>query len=473
MSVRVRFAPSPTGYLHVGGARTALFNWLYARNQGGEFILRIEDTDENRSEERMVSVILDGLRSLGLDWDEGPYYQSQRFGLYRDNCRLLLEKGLAYYDFSEQGSPPEEYRLFRDMPLEEARKKVVEGEEPAVRFKVPPEGKVRFCDLVFGDMEVQCGEIDDFVITRSQGFPTYHLSVVSDDIEMRISHVIRGADHLSNTSKHVLLFEALGYPVPVFAHLPLILGLDKKRLSKRHGAASVTAYIEQGLLPGALRNYLSLLGWSPGGDREIMTVGELVESFDLRRVNRANAVFDPAKLEWMNKQYLSSLPAEDLFPEARKVLMAAGLFDPEFETSRRAYFLSVIDLIKSRVTSLNDFSGYGLPFFTDNFEYEEEALTRHLGARGQDPPVETMEGLARFRDACADPGNDFTLEKTEELLRGIAAEAGLKAGVLIGAVRLAVTGRSNAPGIFDVLVTLGRERTVQRLNRLLETAREQ
>ena len=178
MSVRVRFAPSPTGYLHVGGARTALFNWLYARNQGGEFILRIEDTDENRSEERMVSVILDGLRSLGLDWDEGPYYQSQRSGLYRDNCRLLLEKGLAYYDFSEQGSPPEEYRLFRDMPLEEARKKVVEGEEPAVRFKVPTEGKVRFCDLVFGDMEVQCGEIDDFVITRSQGFPTYHLSVV-------------------------------------------------------------------------------------------------------------------------------------------------------------------------------------------------------------------------------------------------------------------------------------------------------
>jgi glutamyl-tRNA synthetase len=202
-----------------------------------------------------------------------------------------------------------------------------------------------------------------------------------------------------------------------------------------------------------------------------MTIGELVESFDLQRVNRANAVFDPAKLEWMNKQYLSSLPAEELFPEARKVLAAAGLFDPEFETSKRSYCLSVIDLIKSRITSLNDFAGYGRPFFTDDFEYEEEALNRQLGARGQNPPVETMKGLTRFRDACADPGNDFTLEKTEELLRGIAAETGLKAGVLIGAVRLAVTGRLNAPGIFDVLVTLGRERTVERLNRLLETAR--
>ncbi len=469
MSVRVRFAPSPTGYLHVGGARTALFNWLFARNKGGKFILRIEDTDENRSDQEMVSVILEGLETLGLDWDEGPFYQSERSGLYRENCKLLLERGLAYYDFSEQGSAPDEYRCFRDIPLEEARQKVIEGEEPAVRFKVPPEGKVQFRDLVFGDIEVKCGEIDDFVITRSRGIPTYHLSVVSDDIDMRISHVIRGADHLSNTSKHVLLFEALGYQVPVFAHLPLILGVDKKRLSKRHGAASVSAYVEQGLLPDALRNYLALLGWSPGGDREIMPVQELVELFDLQRVNRANAVFDPAKLEWMNKQYLSSLTAEELLPEASKALSASGLFDPEFETSKRAYFLSVIDLIKSRITSLNDFSGYGRPFLTDDFDYEEEALNRFLGGQGLKPSPETVQGLNRFREACADEGNDFTLEKTEEILRAIASELGLKAGILIGAVRLAVTGRSNAPGIFDVLVTLGRDRTVQRLDRLLET----
>lgn len=472
MSVRVRFAPSPTGYLHVGGARTALFNWLFARKNGGKFILRIEDTDENRSDRKMVSVILEDLEILGLDWDEGPFFQSERTGLYRGNCEQLLEKGLAYYDFSEQGSAPDEYRRFREMPLAEAREKILEGQEPAVRFRVPGEGTVKFRDLVFGDIEVQCGEVDDFVIARSRGIPTYHLSVVSDDIDMSISHVIRGADHLSNTTKHVLLFEALDYPVPVFAHLPLILGLDKKRLSKRHGAASVSAYIEKGLLPDALRNYLALLGWSPGGDREIMSVRELIELFDLSGVNRANAVFDPAKLEWMNKQYLSALPAEELLPAARKVLMEDGLFNPEFDSVQRSYFLDVINLIKSRVTSLNDFSGYGLPFFTDDFDYEEEALSKYLGVKGQEPAGETVQGLNRFRDACADESNDFNLEKTEEVLRSIASELNLKAGVLIGAVRIAVTGRSKAPGIFDVLVTLGRDRTVKRLNRLLDMLRD-
>ncbi len=472
MSVRVRFAPSPTGYLHVGGARTALFNWLFARNMGGEFILRIEDTDEQRSDREMVDVILEGLERLGLDWDEGPYYQSQRKALYQECCERLLESGHAYYDFSEQGSDPDEYRSFRDVPLEEARVGITAGQEPAVRFKVPGEGRIRFSDLVFGDIEVQCGEVDDFVIARSGGVPTYHLSVVADDIDMRISHVIRGADHLSNTARHVLLFQALEYQVPVFAHLPLILGRDKKRLSKRHGAASVTAYLGEGLLPEALRNYLALLGWSPGGDREMLPLRELVELFDLRRVNRANAVFDPEKLEWMNKQYLSSMTAEELLAPARGALVKAGLYRPEFDSDQQPYFLGVIDLIKSRINSLDDFAEYGLPFFTDDFDYEEEALNRQLGDRGLHPGDERLEGLERFREACADPANEFTLEKTEEVLRGIAAALNMKAGILIGLVRLAVTGRGNAPGIFDVLVTLGREQTVARLDRFLSAARD-
>ena len=471
MSVRVRFAPSPTGYLHVGGARTALFNWLFARNQGGEFILRIEDTDQERSEQDMVTVILEGLENLGIDWDEGPYFQSERKEIYLDACERLLEAGKAYYDFSGPGAKSEEYRQYRELPLEEARAGIVQGEEPAVRFKVPSEGKVFFSDVVFGKIDVQCSEIDDFVILRSGGIPTYHLSVVADDIEMAITHVIRGADHLSNTSKHVLLFEALAGRVPEFAHLPLILGKDKKRLSKRHGAASVTAYLEEGMLPEALRNYLALLGWSPGGDREMIQFDELIELFDLKRVNRANAVFDPAKLEWLNKQYLSTLSAEALFASARETLQKEGLYRDEFDSTRRSYFLSVIDLIKSRVNSIHDFAEYGLPFFTDEFDYEEGAWNRFLGEEVDKPSDQRMDALLRFRNACADREFEFNLEETEEALREIASGMEIKAGILIGLVRLAVTGRAKAPGIFDVLVTLGREQTVNRLDSLLAAAR--
>lgn len=471
MSIRVRFAPSPTGYLHVGGARTALFNWLFARRSGGRFVLRIEDTDQQRSQEEMVSVILRSLEQLGIDWDEGPFYQSERMEIYKSACTRLLEKGRAYYDFSEPGSGPASFRSFRNLPLEEARKKIDGGISPAVRFKVPEAGTIKINDLIFGRVEVAASEIEDFVIARSGGVPTYHLSVVADDIDMQISHIIRGADHLPNTSKHLLLFEALEYPVPVFAHLPLILGKDRKRLSKRHGAASVTAYLAEGMLPQALRNYLALLGWSPGGDREMISLEEMVELFDLDRVNRANAVFDPAKLEWMNKQYLSSLPAEELFAPVRDVLLGAGSYRPEFEEKEKEYFCRVIDLIKSRVNSLNDFAEYGRPYLGDDYSFEEEAWERHLGRELLKPDDPRLLGLARFRAACADPQTSFDLETTEKVLRGIASDLDLKAGVLIGLVRLAMTGRAQAPGIFDVLVTLGREKTVARLDRLLERAR--
>jgi len=471
MSIRVRFAPSPTGYLHVGGARTALFNWLFARQKEGSFILRIEDTDEQRSDPAMVSVILEGLRLLGIDWDEGPFFQSGRKEIYAETCSALLERGLAYYDFSDLGAGPEEYLVYRERSLEEARERIAEGASPAVRFKVPREGQVRFRDLVFGDIEVQCSEVDDFVIARSGGVPTYHLSVVADDIDMGISHVIRSADHLSNTPKHVLLFQSLDYRVPIFAHLPLILGTDKKRLSKRHGATSVSAYVEQGILPAALRNYLALLGWSPGGDREMLSREELIELFDLQRINRANAVFDPVKLEWMNKQYLSELPLDELRPAAREVLEKAGLFRPEYAGDEEPYFLSVLNLIRSRINSLNDLAEYGKPYFSDDFDYEEAAIVKYLGAPGAGTPGALAEALREFRDACADTGKVFTLDSTEKTLRGLAARFQLKAGDLIGMVRLGVTGRSRAPGIFEVLSALGRERTVARLDRLLDMVR--
>jgi len=464
MNVRVRFAPSPTGHLHIGGARTALFNWLFARREGGTFILRIEDTDEKRSSEEMVEGILKGLRWLGLDWDEGPHFQSQRGELYQETVERLLACGAAYRDFSAPDSPAEAYRLFRALESDESLRRAESGEAFAVRFAVPPGQTVAFDDLVFGHIEVESSTLDDFVIRRSDGTPTYHLSVVADDADMAISHVVRGADHLSNTPKHVLLFRALGISVPVFAHLPLILGPDKKRLSKRHGATSVTEFAERGLLPEAVRSYIALLGWSPGDDSEVFAGDELVRRFDLARVNRANAVFDYSKLEWTNKRFISTASAETLEPYVKETLEEAGLWNRIWEESERAWFLGVVDLLKSRVQGVHDFAEYGRPFFTDDFDYEEDAVKRFLG--GDDPSERAFlrDLLEQFRTVCRER-QEFTLESTEAALRKLAEQSQIRAGKLIGAVRVVVTGRAQAPGIFDVLVTLGRQKTLERLER--------
>ncbi|HXK58611.1 MAG TPA: glutamate--tRNA ligase [Acidobacteriota bacterium] len=480
MKVRVRFAPSPTGFLHIGGARTALFNWLFARQQQGVFILRIEDTDVERSSKEMVQGILESLTWLGLKWDEGPYFQSERLAFYQDVANRLLASGHAYRCFCPpqaenravvEDERPEERawqyeQTCRKLSEAEVEERLARGEPYALRLKVPPSEPIRFQDLVFGHVEVLPENIEDFVILRSDGTPTYHLSVVADDIDMRVTHVIRGVDHLLNTAKHLLLYEALGEARPVYVHLPLILGPDKKRLSKRHGATSVMEYRRAGFLPAALRNYLALLGWNPGGDQEIFSDGGLIRSFDLKRINKANAVFDLQKLEWMNGQYMSILPAEELAGEVELSLRERGLWKPEWEGTERSDFLRRIELLKSRSKKTTDFVDSGRSFFTDEFDYEPEAVEKYLRIADPTRRESLKTALRELVDQYSELPS-FDLQSTERVLREIVEKHGIKSGQFIGAVRVALTGRTAAPGIFDVIVTLGREQTLERLGRVI------
>jgi glutamyl-tRNA synthetase len=483
---RVRFAPSPTGYLHVGGARTALFNWLYARRTGGSFILRIEDTDAERSSADMVTGILDGLRWLGLDWDEGPevggphapYFQSQRLDRYRAVVGHLIASGHAYRCYC----PPERLREEREraeqrgeawqydracltLTDEDRRIRDAAGAPSAVRFRVR-EGSTAFDDAVKGRIEFDTANIEDFVILRSDGLPTYHLSVVVDDVDMQITDVIRGDDHISNTPKHVLLFEALAAPVPRFAHVPLILGPDKKRLSKRHGATSVIEYARQGYLPEAMVNFLALLGWSPGDDRELLTREELVHSFSLDQISGGNAVFNTDKLDWMNAQYLARMPVEDLARRTRQMLEDAGLAgSPNVRDATS--FHRLIELLRPRVKRLTDFVEQARPLLASPVAYETDALEKNFSTGDM---AEHIAVLARALGAVS----PFDEPHVERAVRGTAAERGIKAGALIHAVRVALTGRTASPGLFEVIVLLGRDETIGRLNALISflTARK-
>jgi glutamyl-tRNA synthetase len=469
--IRVRFAPSPTGFLHVGGARTALFNWLFARHHGGKFILRIEDTDVERSSSEMVDGILQGMRWLGLEWDEGPFFQSHRLEQYRDVASKLKETGKAYPCFcsvesltekreaAARAKQPWKYdgtcRSLTDVQVQNRQTK---GDTHVLRFKVPQEGKIEFADHVFGRIEHDFTTIEDFVLLRSDGMPTYHLGVVVDDIDMQISHVVRGADHISNTPKQVLLYKALGAPVPEFAHVPLILGPDKSRLSKRHGATSVTAYRDQGFLPEAFRNFLALLGWSPGDDSEKMLTAELIQRFSLEGINKSDAVFNLDKLAWLNSQYLSSTPAEELFPVVRSEVEAAGIWDSSYEGERRTWFLNLIDLLKTRARLLPDFVNNGRAFLSDEYEIDLAAREKFL----RDPIlVKLLPELAVRLEGLP----EFTLETAESTLRSFAEERQVKPGLLINASRVLLTGKAVAPSIFEVMLALGQARTVQRLRR--------
>jgi glutamyl-tRNA synthetase len=480
MSVRVRFAPSPTGYLHVGSARTALFNWLFARQKGGVFILRIEDTDAERSSSEMVDGILEGLRWLKIDWDEGPHYQSQRLDGYRLRGQQLVETNHAYRCFcspqllgQKKAQAPHGGRDWqydgscRKLSDDEIQSRLEAGAPFAVRFRVPEDTVVRFKDLVYGEIQVEAENIEDFVLLRSDKTPTYHLSVVADDTQMNISHVVRGADHLPNTGKHVLLYQALGEPLPLYVHLPLILGPDKKRLSKRHGATSVLEYQQQGFIPEAMKNYLARLGWSPGGeDQEILSQEELIKIFDLSRINKANALFDPQKLEWTNAKYISSLPTPELESQVRPLLQKESLWNPAWEGDDRQWLLDTLDLIKARARRLPDLVHLGRPFFSDQFEYEPKAVQKYLSS--DDP-----EEISRLTQAIRGLGEaylqlePFDLERTEQTLRKVGDQHEIKAGKLIGAIRVALTGMAVAPGIFDVIVALQKERTLERLDRVL------
>jgi len=464
---RVRFAPSPTGYLHVGGARTALFNWLFARHFGGTLVLRIEDTDLERSTAEMVEGILQGLQWLGINWDEGPYYQTKRTGLYRAAAQKLLDSGAAYYCFcskeelekrraaaTAEGRPPRYEGTCRVVAREEALRRKNAGESAAVRFAIPQGGSTSFDDAVFEKVEFANSELEDFVLLRSDSSPTYHLSVVADDIDLRITHIIRGADHISNTPKQVLLYKALGAPLPVFAHVPLILGPDKTRLSKRHGATSVMAYREEGIVPEAFRNFLALLGWTPPeGSPEILNDAELIRLFGLEAISRSNAVFDRSKLDWFNTEYIRAYPAERLLPLIQDEWKHAGI---NIAALDRAWLLSTIDLLKPRARSLKDFAGSFRAFFTDDFQADPAAIDKFL----KDGSLRQLLVELSQRYAALP---QFSEQETERVLREFAVEKNVKAGALINGARVALTGQGVAPSLFAVMCSLGKERTVGRM----------
>jgi glutamyl-tRNA synthetase len=468
--VKVRFAPSPTGHLHIGAARTAIYNWLYARHHGGRFILRIEDTDVERSTEAMTKGILDGMEWLGLDWDEGPIYQSQRLDLYRTKAQELLSDGKAYYCYctpeeidgrKEKVEAAGEYwwydRRCRNLAPKEREAFEAEGRPRAIRFAVP-EGVVRYKDMIRGKIEVQNNTIEDFVLLRSDGHPTYHLSVVVDDLELGITHVIRGSDHISNTPKQILLYLALGADVPRFGHQSLILGPDKKKLSKRHGVTSVLQFREDGFLSLSLLNYLAQMSWSPGEER-IYPVAEMIEKFYLDQRSRGNPVFDLIKLEWLNGQLISKMEAEELLPRVREELEKAGLWDEAWAGERKDWLLRVINLLKERSRRMPEFALRARPFLSDEFEYEVEAVEKHL----QDESLmDIVPKLAEDFETLS----EFTAGAVEGALRARAEAEGVKAGLLIHAARVLTLGSKVSPGIFEVLELLGRDRTVARLNRI-------
>ena len=483
--IRVRFAPSPTGYLHVGGARTALFNWLYARRHGGTFVLRIEDTDAERSSWEMVTGIVDGLRWLGLDWDEGPdvggphapYFQSERLDRYRAMGDRLVTEGRAYYcycstDTIQQKRQAAEAagggwmydRTCLALSTHEIAARDAAGAPRAVRFKVPA-GQTRFDDRVRGSIVFDNAHIEDFVILRSDRQPTYHLTVVADDIDMEITDVVRGDDHISNTPKQVLLYQAFERPTPRFAHVPLILGPDKKRLSKRHGATSVMEYQRLGYLPEAMVNFLALLGWSPGTDQELFTRDELVTAFALEGISGGNAVFSPDKLDWFNQQHIMRLTAGDLAARVQPFLAAAGLWRESFASAERDWLLRVLELLKPRAKKLDQFADDGRPFFAESVTFDDAAVRKHLAIPGMRAHLLAL--AARF--ATAQP---FDQQSSELMLRSLAEERGIKPASLIHATRVAITGRSVSPGLYEVLELLGRERACARLDRAASLASE-
>lgn len=468
---RVRFAPSPTGYLHVGGARTALFNYLFARRSGGKFLLRIEDTDRARSSDKMTEQILSALAWLGLEIDEPPVHQADGVERHRAAVERLLASGAAYRSFlgadelaaaREKGR--EAGRSIRRAEIgadeEETARRVAAGEDSAVFFVVPAQGKTEWDDVVHGRTGVANESIDDFVVLRSDGTPVYNLAVVADDIDMAVTHVIRGDDHLSNTPKQVLIYHALGAPLPAFCHVPMILGADGKRLSKRHGATSVEAFREEGILPEALVNFLALLGWSPGDDREVMSLAELIEAFTLDRILKKASVFDQEKLEWLNGKHLAEMEGDRLAP-----LLLEQLPEPERSAAAAEpdRLLAVADLVKQRTRTVHAMAEQARSFFTPlgSFAFDEPAMAKHW----KDAPL-AAERLRAVRETLA-VLDDPSLEALETELRALAERLGVGAGKLFQPLRVALVGTDQSPGIFDVIVLLGRDRAVARLDRAL------
>jgi glutamyl-tRNA synthetase len=471
-NVRVRMAPSPTGLFHVGSARTALYNWLFARHHGGKFVLRVEDTDIDRSSKDMIRVILDGLTWLGLNWDEEPIYQSTRLGIYQKHVDMLLEKELAYYCFCQPEDLEKEkqkaYAQKKDWQYDrrclhlsaaEREQKERAGIPRAVRFKVA-EQSVSFHDIVFGEIKKESRDIEDFVIMRANGMPTYNLACVVDDHDMAITHVIRGADHIANTPKQILLYNALGYELPKFAHLPLILGPDKSKLSKRHGAVSITEYKNNGYLPEAFANYLALIGWSPGDDSEIMTSQELISRFTLERINASNAVFDRAKCEWMNQQYMIRL-APDVFKKRLiPFIIDAGLMMQQDIDDKNAWVNRVCTLLQPRLKILSDVDPVGRYFFMDDFDYDMNAMAKFT-------TKETLGIVAKILSRLRDI-KSFNAAHIEESLRDLGVTNNWKVKQWIHPLRVFTTGTTAGPPLFDTLELIGKEQVIERIKNVLQ-----
>ena len=466
--VRVRFAPSPTGFLHIGGVRTALFNWVFARRHQGTFVLRIEDTDQDRSTDASIQAILEGLRWVKLDWDEGPFRQTERMELYRQHAMSLLKDGKAYWCLCK----PEDLEARRKEAEAKGLSPRYDGRcrtlgitnptgEAALRFMAPQEGQTVIDDLIKGEVVFENNILDDLIILRSNGYPTYNFSVVVDDALMNISHVVRGDDHLTNTPRQIPIFEALGYPLPRFGHLPMILGSDKARLSKRHGATSVMAYKDMGYLPDAVVNYLVRLGWSYG-DQELFTREELIAKFSFDRVQTSAAVFNPEKLLWINAQYIQHGSPAEIVQELRPLLDQAGLGE---EASRvdSDWLGRLVVLVRERTKTLVDMVHWVTPYFGEEPVMEEAAAKKFLTA--SIAPV-----LGRLIERYEALPN-FSKESWEEVFKGLIEEQGIKMGQLAQPVRVALTGRTASPGLFEVMEVLGRDRTLHRLRRGLERAK--
>ncbi|MGQ9705998.1 MAG: glutamate--tRNA ligase [bacterium] len=485
--IRVRFAPSPTGYLHVGGARTALFNYLFARNNNGRFILRIEDTDRERSDIELVRAILDGLSWLGLTYDEGPevggsygpYFQSERKEIYRKHIEILRRKGHLYPCFCAPNELEErrsiaqkERRAYKyertciNFTKEEISGRILEGKPYALRLLTSDEGETKFNDLIRGYVSFKNTEIEDFVVVRSDGSPTYNFSVVVDDHLMEITHVIRGEDHISNTPKQLLLYRAFGWEPPLFAHVPLIHGTDRKRLSKRHGAVSISAYKEDGILPEAMFNFLSLLGWSSGNDKEIMSENEIIKRFTIEAVSKSPAIFDTEKLLWMNGHYIRSID-QGRFISLAEVELAKAAVDLDYWQKREGndWVRSVILIEREKMKKITDVVYLTEFFFTDDIKYDESAVTKYLLNKEVGEILSKVLSVIKgLNDSAFYPSDTNTaLVLIESAIRTVSEEIGVSSSKVIHPTRFAISGRTTGPGLFEMIWLLGKKRCLERI----------
>jgi glutamyl-tRNA synthetase len=467
-TIRVRFAPSPTGYLHIGGARTALFNWLYARKEQGTFILRIEDTDRERSTDEYIDAILEGMKWLGLDADEGPFRQTDRFDIYKKYVEKLLSEGRAYHCYCSpeelEERRKEAMKLGRPLKYNGTcrnRTEPLEGVSPVVRFKMPQDGQTIIDDMVKGTVSFDNEQLDDLIIQRSDGTPTYNLTVVVDDVDMGITHVIRGDDHLNNTPRQVQLYRAMGHGIPKFAHLPMILGSDKARLSKRHGATSVMAYYDMGYLPEALVNYLVRLGWSYG-DQEVFSREELIQYFSFDNVGKAAAVFNPEKLLWLNQQYIMNSTSERLAGLVVPFLVKEGTIAEGHQPDMQ-WLAKAVSTLKERAKTLLEMTASLRYYIAEEIEIDEKAGAKFLDEVNRAMLGELKEGLAAL--------DVFTEESMTRVFEAVMEKQGLKFGKIAQPLRVALTGGTQSPGIFEVLEVMGKEKTLKRLERAISCRR--